>query len=123
MKIKDFRDLEVWKLGVEIVMEVYRISEKFPRHELYGLTTQMRKASVSIPANIAEGFNRLHPREYAQFTGISLGSCAEVETMVEIGFRLLYLDDSERTSLLKKMVSESRMLTNLRKSINSAINR
>jgi len=85
MKIKSFRDLEVWKLGRKIVVDVYRVTKAFPRDELYGLAGQMRRAGVSIPSNVAEGFNRIHNREYRQFLYIALGSCAELETHIEIG--------------------------------------
>lgn len=64
MKIRDFRDLDVWKKGMEIVKEVYSATSSFPKHELYGLTAQMREAAVSIPSSIAEGFNRRHNKEY-----------------------------------------------------------
>lgn len=66
-KIKDFRDLNVWKKGMEIVEEVYKTTQTFPSYELYGLRTQMRRAAVSIPSNIAEGFARKHNKEYKQF--------------------------------------------------------
>ena len=63
-KIKNFRDLDVWKLGKEITIDVYSITKSFPKEETYGLTSQIRRASVSIPSNIAEGFNRYHNKEY-----------------------------------------------------------
>ena len=64
MKIKNFRDLDVWKLGKKIVLNVYRVTKEFPKDELYGLVGQMRRAGLSIPSNVAEGFNRSHNREY-----------------------------------------------------------
>ncbi len=73
MKPMSYKDLDVWKLGMEIVRDVYRLTKTFPKSELYGLALQMRKAAVSIPTNIAEGYNRLHHKEYIQFLGISLG--------------------------------------------------
>ena len=73
-KIKNFRDLQVWKLG----------RKHFLREELYGLAAQMRRAAVSIPSNVAEGFNRRHNKEYRQFLYIALGSCAELETQIEV---------------------------------------
>ncbi|MGH8646688.1 MAG: four helix bundle protein [Gammaproteobacteria bacterium] len=113
MKIKNFRDLEVWKLGKEIILDVYRVTAEFPREELYGLASQMRRAAVSIPSNVAEGFNRKHNREYRQFLYIALGSCAELETQIEVAHDLKFLDARGRDSLLEKLDHESRMLRNL----------
>ena len=67
-KIKNFRDLDIWKKGIEIVKDIYTIVRKFPKLELYSLTNQMQRASLSIPTNIAEGFNRFHNKEYKQFS-------------------------------------------------------
>jgi len=67
MGIKSYRELRVWKKGVELVKDTYELTEKFPRQELYGLVSQMRRAAVSIPSNIAEGFRRYHNKEYKQF--------------------------------------------------------
>jgi len=90
-KIKSFRDLDVWRLGKEIVLEVYQSSKNFPKGELYGMVSQMRRAGVSIPSNIAEGFIRIHNKEYRQFLYMALGSCAELETQVEISCDLGFL--------------------------------
>jgi len=116
-KIRNFRDLEVWKKGIEIVMHVYETTRTFPREELYGLTSQMRRASVSVPSNVAEGFNRFHNKEYKQFLYVTLGSCAELETQVEISGELKYIDDKEKGILLEKLDHESRMLRNLIKKL------
>ncbi|MDT8303186.1 MAG: four helix bundle protein [Sedimentisphaerales bacterium] len=83
-KIKNFRDLDIWKKGIEIVRTVYETVNVFPKQESYGLNSQMQRSSVSIPSNIAEGFNRFHNKEYRQFLYMSLGSCAELETQIEI---------------------------------------
>lgn len=90
-KIRNFRDLNIWKLGMEIVEDIYRLTKRFPPNEVYGLTAQMRRSAVSIPANIAEGFARNYNKEYRQFLYMSLGSCAELETHIEIAQRLKYL--------------------------------
>ena len=112
-KIKNFRDLNVWKKGMEIVEEVYKTTQKFPSYELYGLTTQMRRAAVSIPSNIAEGFARKHNKEYKQFLYVVLGSSAELETQVEMSLRLRFLVQEERNILLEKIDHVSRMTMNL----------
>jgi four helix bundle protein len=116
-KIRNFRDLDVWKKGMEIVKNVYLASSSFPKQELYGLSSQMKRSSVSIPSNIAEGFNRLHNKEYKQFLYVALGSCAELETITEIAAELKYINEHEKTSLLEELDHESRMLGNLIKKI------
>ena len=72
-KIKNFQDLRIWQKGIEIVKDVYMITKKYPKEELYLLTSQMRRSAISIPSNIAEGFRRFHNREYKQFLYIALG--------------------------------------------------
>jgi len=116
-KIRNFRDLDVWKKGMEIVKDVYNITSTFPQRELYGLTSQMQRCSVSIPSNVAEGFNRFHNKEYKQLLYIALGSCAELETQIEIASELKYIDAQIRVSLLEKIDHESRMLTSLIKKL------
>lgn len=116
-KIKNFRDLDVWKLGMEVVVDVYKHTRRFPKEELYGLVSQMRRAAISIPSNIAEGFNRFHNKEYRQFLYLALGSCAEVETQIEVSLALAYLELTERSNILEKLDHESRMLRNLVKKL------
>jgi len=117
-KIRNFRDLDVWKKGIEIVKDTYKTTESFPKRELYGLVSQMQRCSISIPSNIAEGFNRFHNKEYKQFLYIALGSCAELETQIEITVELKYIDEQRKTYLLEKLDHESRMLRNLIKKLN-----
>lgn len=102
---------------MEIVFGIYRMIQKFPREEIYGLTSQMRRSAISIPSNIAEGFNRFHTKEYSHFLYIALGSCAELETQIEIAWRLEYLLAGQKDSVLEKVDHESRMLTNLIKKL------
>ncbi len=117
-KIRNFRDLDVWKKGIEIVKDVYKITSSFPQQEFYGLVGQMRRCSISVPSNIAEGFNRFHNKEYKQFLYIALGSCAELETQIEIAAEIKYIDEQKKTCLLEKLDHESRMLRNLIKKLN-----
>lgn len=116
-KIRNFRDLDVWRKGIEIVKDIYSTVRRFPSEESYGLISQMRRSSVSIPSNIAEGFNRFHNKEYRQFLYVALGSCAELETQIEIAAELKYIDEQIRTFLLEKLDHESRMLRNLIKTL------
>ena len=111
-KIRNFRDLDVWKLGKETALDVYRLKKSFPS-ELYGLVSQMRRAAISVAANIAEGFNRKHNAEYRQFLYIALGSCAELETHVEIAHDLGFIPTTGQNDLLEKLDHESKMLRNL----------
>lgn len=117
--IKNFRDLEVWKLGKEIVIDTYNMTKSFPQAELYGLASQMRRAAVSIPSNVAEGFDRRHNKEYRQFLYISLGSCAELETQLEVSSELQYLSSVKAQAILEKLDHETRMLRNLIKKLSA----
>ncbi len=116
-KITSFRDLDIWKLGKEIALQVYEITRGFPKEELYGLVMQMRRAAVSISSNIAEGFARFHNKEYRQFLYIALGSCAELETQLEISSELGYLDQATKSAVLEKLDHEARMVKNLIKKL------
>ena len=111
--IKDFRDLNVWKTGMQIVRGIYRVTISFPKEERYGLTVQMRRAATSIPSNIAEGFNRQHNKEYRQFLYVALGSCGELETHVEVGHMLEYITGTQHNELLQLLKVESKMLNGL----------
>ncbi len=113
MKVKDYKDLKVWQKGIEIVDMVYELTAKFPKEELYGLTTQMRRAAISIPSNISEGFVRSHSKEYKHFLQISLGSCAELDTQSIIAGRRNYITEKELAELAEAINHEIRMLINL----------
>ena len=96
---------------MDIVADVYALTELLPREELYGLTSQMRRAAVSIPANIAEGFRRYHPKEHKQFLSIAMGSAAELETELLLAERLRFIPGEALKSLSSKLESLGRMLT------------
>jgi four helix bundle protein len=118
LKIKNYQELNIWKRSVEMAIEIYNTSKNFPKEELYGLTSQIRRASVSIPSNIAEGFNRYHNKEFRQFLYISLGSCAEVETQLFIAQRLNYVDQEKASKLIKELGEIGKMINSLIKKIN-----
>ncbi len=88
--LRSYRDLLVWQKAVELALLVYRLSEGFPRREIYGLTSQVRRAAVSVPSNIAEGYGRSSRKEYVQFLSIAQGSLKEMETQTIIAQRLGY---------------------------------
>ncbi|MDP8259331.1 MAG: four helix bundle protein [Candidatus Aadella gelida] len=90
MDIKSYKDLIVWQKGIELALIVYKITEKFPKIETYGLTQQMRKAVVSVPSNIAEGKAGGTRKEYRHFLFMALGSGAELETQIEIAKQLSF---------------------------------
>ena len=113
MAIKDYKDLQIWQKGIDITDKVYSVTEDFPKSELYGLTSQMRKASVSIPSNVAEGFARYHNKEYRQFLYISLGSCAELETQMIIASKRNYVTQKKLKELSEDINHESRMIASL----------
>jgi four helix bundle protein len=113
VKVKDYRELKVWQKGIEIVDRIYRVTERFPKSEVYGLSSQMRRAAVSIPSNIAEGFVRRGSREYRQFLHVSLGSCAELDTQMVIANRRKYIADDESRLLAEELNHETRMLVSL----------
>ena len=89
--MKSHRDLDAWKKSIGLVSEIYLLTKKFPPDELYGLTSQMRRAAVSVPSNIAEGAARGSSKEFSRFLSISLGSLAEMETQLLIAENLNYL--------------------------------
>ena len=88
MKITSFKDLDIWNRSIALVENIYKVTNSFPKEELYGLTSQLRRSAVSIPSNIAEGFGRFHKNEYKQFLHIAIGSCAEVSTQIIIASKL-----------------------------------
>ncbi len=112
-KIKNFQDLRIWQIGIEVVKDIYILTKKFPKEELYGLTSQMRRSAVSIPSNIAEGFRRYHNKEYKQFLHIALGSCAELETQIIIANELDYINEINKTELIEKIKYICRMTVKL----------
>lgn len=116
-KIRSFRNLKVWQKGIELVKEVYRITNSFPREERYGLSSQIRRAVVSVPSNIAEGFRRRYNKEYKQFLNIALGSCAELETQTFIAKELGYIDSTDERPLIDLIDHICGMLVNLDKRI------
>ena len=96
------KDLDIWKLGIELVEQVYKHTAQFPQAEVYGLTSQMRRAAVSVPSNISEGAARGGKKEFIQFLYVALGSLAELETQTIISRKLGYLKDLSLMELIEK---------------------
>jgi four helix bundle protein len=114
---KDYRDLIAWQLAMELVMLVYRYTKSLPKEEIYGLTSQMRRAAVSIPSNIAEGQGRQTKRDFRNFLAIALGSLRELETQILISNGLTYFTDSTTTELCNLTDRVGRLLRGLAKSL------
>ena len=109
--------LEVWQTAVEFVVSVYKASESFPKEERFGLTSQIRRAAVSIAANIAEGAGRDSPREFSYFLSNAQGSASELATELLIAHRLLYLKREEHDQLMQTLDSIGRMLVGLSRNV------
>ncbi|HEX9883144.1 MAG TPA: four helix bundle protein [Desulfobaccales bacterium] len=112
-KSRSYRDLEVWKLSLSLVEDIYKATATFPASENYGLSQQIRRAAVSIPSNIAEGQFRNSSKEFRQFLAIALGSSAELETQLIIANKVNYLSTEDLSSLLNKLEIIMKMLKKL----------
>jgi four helix bundle protein len=117
--VQSYRDLVVWKKSMTFVLNVYRYTQAFPKIETYGLTSQLRRAAVSIPSNIAEGQARLSTGEFRQFLGNARGSLTEVETQILIARELGYLDENQSDFLLNDAAEVGRILNGLLASLSS----
>ena len=111
--MRDFRQIMVWLKAHELTLEIYKATAKFPREEIYGLTSQIRRASASIPANIAEGFGRGGNAELARFLQIGMGSAYEVEYHALLAKDLLLFDAAVYQTLQDRIVEVKRMLAAL----------
>jgi four helix bundle protein len=117
--IRSYRDLRVWQVAMDLAIAIYAVTKKLPREEEYGLKTQLRRAAVSIPSNIAEGHERDHLGDYIRSVSIAKGSLGEVETQLEIGRRLEYFTPAELEKPLLFGDEVSRMLGGLSRSLRS----
>jgi len=116
-KIQTHKDLDVYKESVEFVADIYKFTKDFPDEEKFGLISQLRRAAVSLPANISEGSTRQSTKEFIQFTYIALGSSSELETLLEISIKLNIGSIKEANVLLEKLEAIKRMLLSLIKAL------
>jgi len=116
MAIQSFRDLEAWKIGMDLAVGVYKVTTMFPREEQYGLTSQLRRAAVSIPSNLAEGHQQ-GTKSYAHFVTLALGSLAETETQLELATRLRYVNAKDLETAVDLARQSGRVLHGLRRSL------
>jgi four helix bundle protein len=114
-KIESYKDLVVWQKWIELVDELYSITKSFPKEEMFGLTSQIRRAAVSVPANIAEGWGRNSTKNYIQFIRISIGSLYEVETLLVIATNQKYISKQIKIDLSDKIDELGKMTNSLLK--------
>lgn len=117
MKVRNYQDLIVWQRAMDLVEEVYRATKDFPREELYALTSQLRRAAVSIPSNIAEGQGRRTTADFLRHLSIAYGSLREVETQVLIARRLRYIAQAKLDGVMNRASEVGRLLNGLMASL------
>ena len=110
---RSHRDLKVWQISLDLTETLYRITAEWPKHEQFGLVSQVRRAAVSVPANLAEGAGRRTPAEFMHFAGVARGSLAELETLLTVARRLSYVEEAVYRSLLEDLFELGRMTTGL----------
>jgi four helix bundle protein len=115
--LRSYRDLVVWQKAIELAVLIYRLSEAFPRSEIYGLSSQMRRAGVSVPSNIAEGYGRGSRKEYLQFLFIAQGSLKELETQTILAQRMNYATAAQGDRILSESEVVGKMLGSLIRSL------
>ena len=117
-KIKNFTDLNAWKESYKLTLLVYKATANFPSKEIFGLTSQIRRASVSISSNIAEGFSRRSRKEKLQFYSMAMGSLTELENQILIAFGVGYLKSDERNMMLSQTIIVQKLIGGLIKGVN-----
>ncbi len=115
--VRSFRDLVVWQKAMDLAVAVYRITRDFPSEKLYGLTSQIRRAAVSIASNIAEGQARNTTIDFVRYLGVAKGSLQEVQTPLELSCRLCYVDETQHQELQSSMDEVSKLLNGLVRSL------
>lgn len=115
--MKTHKDLLIWQKSMDLVTEIYKITKGFPKEEIYGLTSQIRRSSVSVPSNIAEGTVRKSDKEFKQFLFIALGSLSELETQIIIAKNLEYIDQNINDTINLKIIAINKMISSLIKTI------
>ena len=120
--LKNFKELKVWQKAYQLCLDIYHISKEFPNEEKFGLTSQIRRAAVSIPSNISEGYGRRTTPDYIRTLYIAYGSNCELETQTLLSGDLAYITLEKQNSLLEKILEVERMLKALIKSLEKKIN-
>ncbi len=115
--MQSYKDLIAYQRAYQLTLDIYKSTKRFPKEELFGIVSQMRRSAVSIPCNISEGYCRNHRKEYVQFLNIALGSCGELETLLSLSKDLGYLSQSEFENLYGSRAEVSRILWKLADSL------
>ena len=118
MKTSDYKELTIWTKSMDLAQLIYSITTNFPEDERFGIISQIRRAAISIPSNIAEGHARYSNKEFIHFLKIALGSNAELETQIILSHRLNYIDDVSQVQILKETKELSKMIISLIKYLN-----
>ncbi len=121
MSVINYKYLKVWQISMDIAEQIYRLTQGFPKQETYGLTSQLQRAAVSIPSNLAEGHTRDSTKEFLQFLSIALGSLAELETQLILAQRFKYLNTNDLTTILVKTEEAGRMLRGLQRTLKAKL--
>jgi four helix bundle protein len=121
VEINSYRELKVWQLGMQLARDVYLLTRQFPKHEVYGLSSQLQRASVSVPANLAEGHAKDSTKDFLRHISIAQGSLAETETHLLLAESLDYLQSNCVAAILEKCAEERRMLSGLRRKLKAKL--
>ena len=113
----NFRKLQIWIDGINLVDDIYNATDKFPKHELFGLASQMQRSATSVPSNIAEGSGKSSNKDFARFLSISVGSLFELETQVLIAERRGYIDNSQSQDLQNKIIRLEKMINTFKEKL------
>lgn len=119
--MKTFRDLLIWQKAMALVTHTYSVTTNFPKDEQFGLTSQIRRCSVSIPSNVAEGFGRGTNKDYYRFLTISIGSLFEFQTQIEIAYNLKYISETEFNTIFENSRELERMLSSFMNKIKETL--
>lgn len=122
MKVSNYKDLKVWQLSIDIAEQVYYLTQGFPKQEIYGLTSQLQRAAVSIPSNLAEGHTRDSTKEFLHFISIALDSLAELETQLILAQRFKYLNTNDLTTMFVKTEAAGKVLRGLQRTLKAKLN-
>lgn len=119
--MKTHKDLDLWKTSMDLVLELYRVTKHYPKEEVYGMISQMKRAAVSVPSNISEGAARKHPKEFIRFLQISSGSLSELETQVIISKQLSWLTEQDYLKIIGMINTIRAQLTGLERALQNKI--
>jgi len=119
--MRNYKNIKAYQLADTLALNIYKITQKFPKEELYGLVSQLRRAAVSIPTNIAEGASRQHEKDYVHFLYIARGSSAEVEYLAGLAYRLGYIEARDHENLCAAIEEVAKTLVGLIRTISSSL--